>query len=173
MEPTELEARARRAYEWGRWRRGLATSSWAAPAIVLACFGCTPRIELVLAPLVVLAAAAMVWRGGALGRAVVPGLLAGTVPVLVPVVVRCGSLENAPQICLMLSLGGGVVSGLIVSAVEARLGAPRPQILAASLLAALTGTMGCAMFGLGGLAGLAAGLALGAAPGYLAVPRRA
>jgi hypothetical protein len=173
MERTELEARARRAYEWGRWRKGFATALWAVPAMALASFGCTPHVAYLLAPLVVLSAAAMVWRGGALSRAVVPGLLAGTVPVLVPVVVRCGSLENAPQICLLLSLGGGLVSGLLVSAVEARLRAPRMEIVAAAALAALTGMMGCAMFGLGGLAGLTAGLALGAAPGYLAVPRRA
>jgi hypothetical protein len=173
MERTDLEACARRAYEWGRWRKGFATALWALPAVALASFGCTPRVAYLLAPLVVLSAAAMVWRGGALGRAVIPGLLAGTVPVLVPVVVRCGAFEDSGWICLLLSLGGGGLSGLLISAVEARLHARRTEVLAVAALAALTGTMGCAMFGMGGLAGLVAGLALGAAPGYLAVPRRA
>lgn len=173
MVPTELEARARRAYEWGRWRKGLQSALWALPAIAFGAFGCSPRGVLLQAPLLVAACVFLVWRGGPVGRGVVLGLKAGTLPTLVPMLVYGCAWTAIPRACLLASLGGGVAAGLVVSGLVLRRDKSRTELVAAGVIAVLTGALGCQLFGIGGLLGLAAGLAAGATPGYVLSVRRA
>jgi hypothetical protein len=88
--------------------------------------------------------------------------------MLVPVVAQtaghlCGAERCLlyPTICILGGLAGGVALGLF---------APRPReargvpLFAASLIAGLAGAVGCLLYGLIGVGGMAVGLLAGAVP---------
>jgi hypothetical protein len=145
------------------------------PMTVVALGGCGHR-EAALAIAAALAALSviLVWRGGVAGRAVVPGLVAGVVPLGFPLVAcpLCAKF-GAAHLPMLVCIVGGVVSGAIVAAYAAREDKDRaPFVVSAGLIAALAGSMGCAVLGLGGIAAMAVGLAL-TTPVALAVAPRA
>jgi hypothetical protein len=168
MDTTErLRQRARRAYEWGRLRGALANAGWVAPMVAVSALTCghpwtTAGVGLVLALLVT----ASLWRGGDVGRGVRPGLLAGLAPLLLPAVAcghTCigGMCVLLPAVCVV----GGTLSGLVVSGFAFRALPPRPLVLSSAfVVAGLVGSLGCLLLGLSGVVGMAAGMALGAAP---------
>jgi hypothetical protein len=171
MELSELEARARRAYEGGRWKKGLRSAMWAVPAMALSLAVWGPRMCFRVGPLLVAFCVWLVWRGGPAGRGVVPGLLAGSASVFLLFLVRSGTVCTGPLLCFFVAAGGGLASALAISGVGARLGLPRAQLVTAFAVAAVTGLLGCSAFGLGGMVGLAVGSLLGATPGYFLAPR--
>jgi hypothetical protein len=173
MERADLEARARRAYEWGLLKKGLTRALWALPAMALSFSFWGPRMCVRAGPAILLMAAGLVWRGGPIARGVVPGLWAGTLSVVALFFIRCGAQTSTPWLCFCMAAGGGLISGLVVSGFGSRLGTPRPQLASAAGMAALTGLLGCTAFGVGGALGLCVGAVLGAAPGYLSAPRPA
>lgn len=171
-----LEARARGAYERGRWRLGIA-SAW--PALVLAglciSLGGKPMITVSIAVVLGVTIAIAVHRGRHHARAVVPGLLAGALPMLAGLLAcRIPHVCAGPtclQFCAPLCLGAGAVAGLWLVVGKRRAGnSDVPSLWVATVIALLTGALGCFFVGLGGLAGMALGLSLGSAVGW--IPRR-
>jgi hypothetical protein len=173
MDLAQLEARARGAYERGRWRVGIA-SAW--PSLVLAglCISlggqpiATFGIALVLAATIALA----VQRGRHYARAVVPGLLAGALPMLAGLLAcRVPHVCAGPtcmEFCAPLCLGAGALAGLALVVRKHRAGnAGVSSLWVATVIALLTGALGCFFIGLGGLGGMALGLSLGSAVGWI------
>jgi hypothetical protein len=114
-------------------------------------------------------ATAFSWRGGPIAKGVVPGFIAGAVPLLLPLSLRSAGVVcvggSCVSICLLACFGGGIVAGAAIAFVAARLGeGQRPFFAAASTIAGLTGGLGCVLAGFGGIVGLAAGAAVAATP---------
>lgn len=160
---SDLRTRARRAYEQRRLWDAL---PWIIPATVLtlASIGLSGAwIPLPLGMALAALLVSFVWRGGVLGRAIVPGLLAGSLGWGIPTVWAwsvgcCG--ESCSMACTSVALVGGVVGGALLwrSAPSGALG----SLAIASCCAA----MGCVPLGVGGLVGLLA-LALVGLPAAL------
>lgn len=172
----ELALAARRAYERGRVRLALPVLAFVVPVTAIAMLGCNlPAITAVNGGLLAVIASAFVWRGGPLGRAVWPGLLAGFLPFALPLVVRVAGHAHAE--CTMLPWacgGGGLVGGVLLGFGVLQTHARRlPTFLAAALIAALTGTMGCVLLGFAGIGGMALALVAGATPVVIARRARA
>jgi len=171
-----LEARARRAYERGRLRSAVVRALPLVPLVALATVGCPERLEVMLCGAALLATAiGLLWRGQDYGAGVGPGVAAGLLPLLLPVVTRVtghlcttGSCYVLPVVCALGGLAGGVLLGVLAPAPRA---GRRVAFVVACVVAALTGAVGCLLYGLVGLVVMGAGLAAGATP--LLAARRA
>ena len=164
-----LAARARRAYELGRARRAAWT---AAPTIAVAIVAglMSPRPGgVALAGVALYATAALLhWRGRHLARGVLPGVAAGLVPFAAAHAARLYGHVCTPEgcvsTCLPACLAGGLVAGAALTRMAWRSGRLRASWAPACTVAALTGALGCACVGFGGLMALAVGLLAGAVP---------
>src|SRR5258706_369094 len=168
-------ARARRAYETGRLGSAASRALPLLPLVCLPILCCPDPIRSIACGVALVAVVTCcLWRGEALRRGVRPGLIAGGVPLMIPLVAQAtGHLCAAgrclldPTICILAGIAGGIALGLL---------APRPRdeqgvpLITASLIAGLTGSVGCWMYGLVGIGGMVVGLVAGAAP-LLAVRR--
>lgn len=168
-----LKARARRAYESGRWTRALLASILIPPAASLAFVRCAQPLESVVSSVALAAlVAALLQRGQDWGRGARAGLAAGLAPFLLPILIET---FGSPELCEQLPWfcgAGGVAAGLVLAARRRRpIADGRAYWTAACLVAVLAGAVGCWLAGAAGLAGLAAGFALGAVPAL--VPRTA
>lgn len=172
MEPEALvglKERAYRAYESGRARQAAwAASPTLAIALVAALMSDRPLTTAIIGAALYIAAALLSWRGRQLGRGVLPGVAAGLVPFAAAHAARVyGHLctpEGCVSICVPACLAGGVAAGVLLSRAlrrSERLGA---SWASACGVAALTGALGCACVGFGGVVALAAGLLAGTAP---------
>lgn len=162
-------ARARRAYELGRLGSALGRSVLLLPLPWLVFLCCAdPGRSIATVVSLVAAVAFCLWRGGPLRRGVRPGLIAGAVPLSIPLIaMTTGRLCAAgrclldPTVCILAGVAGGVALALF---------APRPRdahgipLVTASLIAGLAGSVGCWMYGLVGIGGMVVGLVAGAAP---------
>lgn len=160
MATDELERRARRAYEKGRWLDGLVL---AAPAGLVGILGVALSGGLarcvVLAVLLFGACAVLAWRGEAWGKAVVPGTLASLpaigLPMLNDVLGHGCHASSCVAHCLIGCCGAGAIAGAIIYRGAKRLRAGHRRYLGgALLLAVLGGAMGCLVFGIAGIAAL-------------------
>src|SRR5258706_16297766 len=78
MRRNELLQRARRAYERGRILKALRSAGLVLPMTLVSFGSCADRTaSLAIAALLGPLAMVLVWRGGATGRGVVPGFVAG------------------------------------------------------------------------------------------------
>lgn len=117
--------------------------------------------------------AVFTWRGGAPGRAVIPGLAAGVVPLLLPLLVRLGAAltveTGGPRSALVVScVLAGIASGAIVAHAASSVQADKGVfVVAGGAVAALAGTLGCFVVGLGGVAAMMSGLLLLSVPAAL------
>jgi len=106
------------------------------------------------------------WRGQGYGRGVVPGLVAGVGPLLVPLLASWTGVLCSTTVCGVLpaaSVLGGLAGGLALAG--SALGGERRGAsywFAAGAIAASLGVVGCLHVGLAGLGGMAAGLFVGA-----------
>jgi hypothetical protein len=164
-----LEARARGAYERGRVVFGLKRAAAVAAVAGLALLSCTNVVA--TAGCVVLLAAlvtVLLWRGQEFAEGVGPGLVAGLVPFVLPVASQATGYFCSATVCLVLPtvcVVGGVVGGVALGVLGRRpFGAHLGFWVAAVSVTAVLGSVGCLMAGLAGIAGLAVGLLLGAAP---------
>jgi hypothetical protein len=163
-----LRARAQRAYELGRVVHGLQTGSAVVPMVALSWIACDNPAASLLGGVTLLGlVTAAVWRGQEPGRGARLGLVAGTPPLLVPVLVSCTGHLCGASVCLFYPaacLAGGVLGGLALGllARRARLG-PLGLTIAATV-AWLVGSLGCIVAGSAGIGVLVAGLAFGLAP---------
>lgn len=162
-------ARARRSYESGRLARALTRSLWLAPLVWLSSSCCTEPGKLVIGgSALVLAVTYCLWRGESWQRGVKPGILAGGIPMLAPVVMRAtahlcvgGTCLLAPTLCILAGLAGGIALGIL---------APRPRdeggvpFFVTCLIAGFAGSVGCFVFGLIGVGAMGLGFLAGATP---------
>lgn len=164
-----IRRRARLKYEWGRARRAVAGF---APVMVIviaaALLGNRPASTLAIGSAMFVSGAVLLWYGRDLRRAVLPGVIAGMVPLTLALcanhVGHACSGESCMMLCLPACTLGGLVAGLAVAAVGHRGRHGFGFWGAASGLALLTGAMGCACVGYSGVAGLGIGFAAGLVP---------
>lgn len=165
---SELEARARAAYERGRWRLGV-QAAW--PALVMAgicvALGGRPLASLGLGAALALVIAIATHRGGEAARAVIPGLLTGALPLTVGLIACRVPHACAAGLCVSwcapLCLSAGAIAGLFLGVRAKR--APierRASLLVSTSIAVLAGSLGCLVVGLGGVVGMLLGLSVSA-----------
>jgi hypothetical protein len=164
-----FERRLLRAYEAGRFARAAVGTLPLLALVALASSGCAARGSVyVCGAALVAAVVGLRWRGEQFGVGVRPGLVAGLGPLLLPAAGRLGlplcgvaGCDLMPAVCAIGGLAGGIALGLVAPSPGA--GRTTPFVVAC-LVAALTGAVGCLMYGLVGLAVMAGGLAMGALP---------
>ncbi len=174
----EVLANAMRSYESSRARAALFV---ALPVVALVCVACGCGTRPLTAALVgsVLVGAAWLfrWRGQALGRAVLPGIVAGIAPFALALGAKAyGHVctgTSCVSLCIPACTLGGAVAGFYIARTARRQSSPFVFLLGASGLATLVGCLGCSCVGLGGVAGLAAGLFVTSLPRWLAAARAA
>ncbi len=169
MMPSELLERAKGAYERGRARRAARVAVFVLPMIAIS-LGCCSRhdVSLIAGTVLMGLAVGFKWRGGPWDRAVRPGLLAGVVPLLLPLVAgACGpGSDGCARYGWPLCVLGGLLAGAVV--VRHALRQPgeerRVFLVAAGALAMAAGSLGCVLVGLSGVAAMGAGLVVVSAP---------
>jgi hypothetical protein len=162
------EARARRAYELGRARGALLLATPLAVLAVLAGFlGHRPLEAALIGSVLYVTGLLFHWRGRDLGAAVLPGAAAGLVPLGVGLLIRaygcvggCSTSIGCMAFCIPASAVAGAVAGFLVAG--ASIGRPGKTafLVSGGTIAMLTGALGCACIGIGGLLGLAAGVSI-------------
>lgn len=165
---TLLERRARVRYELVRAGRSLLGF---APALLLiavaAALGRRPSSAIMFGTMLFFCGAFLLWRGKTMHRAVLPGLLAGMIPLSFALVANQGHAcagGHCSTWCLPACITGGVVAGLAVSWLAHKRGMDWRFWAGASGVSLLTGAMGCACIGYSGVLGLGAGFLAGALP---------
>lgn len=155
----ELRERARAAYEQGRRRLGLRQGLLVLPIGALAVWHGSFLEQGPIALLVFGLVAAFAWRGGALGRAIWPGLLGGTVAFGLPMLATLSGLAplgcGATTGCLSAAMAGGLGAGICIG----RLAGPKRTMLAALAIAGGLAALSCLPLGASAL--IAAGAAAG------------
>jgi hypothetical protein len=172
MAPGNLEhikRRARLKYEWSRARRAVAGFAPAAVIVIAAALlGNRPASTLAIGSALFVSSAILLWYGRDLRRAVLPGVVAGMVPLTFALCANHFGHACTGDRCIMLCVPactlGGLVAGLAVAAIGHRGRHGFGFWGAASGLALLTGAMGCACVGYSGVAGLGVGFTAGLVP---------
>lgn len=163
-----LERKARLRYELVRAGRSLLGFTPALLLVVLAAaLGRRPSSAFFFGSLLFLSGAFLLWRGRTVHRAVLPGLLAGMIPLACALVANGGhacASGHCSTWCLPACIAGGVVAGLVVSWLATRRGLDWRFWAGASAISLLTGAMGCSCIGYSGVVGLGAGFLGGALP---------
>jgi hypothetical protein len=119
------------------------------------------------------------WRGGALRRGGLLGVKAGALPLVAPAAValatqglECFGCPSAPSTGgLVACLGISALVGAVVGHRATTDPVPRSYAVAATVSAALTGSLGCGITGLGGATGIAVALFAGSLTGWLTSAR--
>jgi hypothetical protein len=161
-----IEHRARVRYELGRLRRALLGF---APVLVLvalaAVFSKEPSSTVAIGVGVFAVGAVFLWYGRDVRRAVLPGVAAGVVPL---VLALCASHvghactgDRCMALCVPACATGGVLAGVVVATLAIRRRSGLGFGLGASGVALLTGAMGCAYAGYAGVAGMVLGFGAG------------
>lgn len=125
------------------------------------------------------AAVALLWCGRDAQRAVLPGFVAGGIPLVLSLwanqthgccasnAVACG--PTTVSMCVVACSAGGLLAGGLVALIGKRLQLGPWYWRAAASMSLLVGAMGCACIGYTGVIGMAVGYALGA-QGLRALP---
>lgn len=168
IEPDRFIARARRAYEWGRFKHAARHSCVALVLTALSMAVCQESAwsAAVGGGLFALATGLM-WRGGVATRAARAGLKAGILAFAVPISVFHGYLGTRCGIDTVLIVNAvtGLAVGVLLSIQSARLeGRRNAFLLGAGPLVLLSGTLGCLFFGPIGVASMAIGYVASTAP---------
>lgn len=171
IEMAQLQKRARMAYEFSRLRRAALGMMPAVVIVALAtCFTHRPMSAMVFGSFAVAAGLFMLWFGREPQKAVLPGIAAGIIPLVLALcanyVHSCG-MHGCSTWCVPACALGGVVAGLTVASFGNQRRAGPVFWLSASGLALLVGAMGCSCVGYSGVIGLGVGFAAGTLPGVL------
>jgi hypothetical protein len=175
MESVDLnlvERRARRKYEWHRAR--LAILGFAPSLVVVAIAALSnkhPASAMGFGAGMFAVGVALLWYGGDVRRAVLPGLAMGLLPLALALCANsmghaCMG-DHCMSLCVPACAIGGLGAGLGVSLVGLRWKQGLPFWVGATALTLLTGAMGCSCIGYGGVAGLTLGYGLGILPALL------
>jgi hypothetical protein len=168
---TRLERQARARYELGRLRRALLGALPLLPVLLLAlCLSQRPASTLCFGLGAAALSVLLLWYGRDPQRAVLPGLAAGLIPLVLSLCAnqlhQCGP-DGCSSFCAPACTLGGAVAGLAVASVGTRRRLGPWFWLCASGLTLLTGAMGCSCVGYSGILGLAVGHGLGLLPAWL------
>jgi len=171
-----LLARARRAYELGRLRSALRMAPFAlAAALVALTAGRPPALTAALTCVLLALAIGFLYRGGIAGRAVGPGLLAGTAALAMPLLMATFGHACFGPACLKLGLpacvAGGALAGFVIARAAAREEPHLRFVAAAAAIAASTGSLGCTIAGAAGVLGMLAGTVCAGVPVLIAARR--
>ncbi|MGC4063822.1 MAG: hypothetical protein QM784_04120 [Polyangiaceae bacterium] len=158
----QLERSVHRAYELGRVRRATVGTLALLVTIVVGLFLADRAlvfyaIAIALASLVGL----YMWRGGDAGNALLPGLAAGVVPLILSAVLldcqgECSAL--CMRHCMLVCAVGATVAGLLASFLVRHHPRRWKAWLFAVALVPASGLLGCPHVGYGQLGGLILGL---------------
>lgn len=166
--PDRLMARARRAYEWGRFRHAALRSSVALVLTAISIAVCQESAWSVAIGAVLFAlATGLMWHGGVATRAARAGLKAGVLAFTVPIGVFHGYLGThcGIETVLIVNAITGVGVGVLLNIQSAPLEDRRNAFLfGAGPLVVLSGTLGCLFFGPIGVASMAIGYVASTAP---------
>lgn len=173
-----VERQARLKYEWSRARRAVLGFAPALGIVGLAMLlGRNPGWPLAFGALMFVYGAVLLWYGRELKRAVLPGVLAGLVPLTLALcAMHVGHFctgDRCMMVCLPACAAGGLIAGLAVAMIGHRGKHGVGFWASASGITLLTGSMGCACIGVAGVIGLAAGFAVGLTPWALQTWSRA
>jgi hypothetical protein len=121
----------------------------------------------VIGALLYVAGVALHWCGRDLGAGVLPGAAAGLVPLALGLLMGMHGCVGGScmSMCVPVCAGAGAIAGLVIAAAAQERSLRAPFWLSAGTVALLTGALGCACVGFGGIVGLAAGMALPVAAG--------
>lgn len=166
---TGLKERARRSYERGRLAGAARRSVLLLPLLGVASLCCpSPGGIFAGGAGLFVVVTFCLWRGQEFRRGVRPGLVAGFLPLLLPILVQAighacapGRCALFPTVCGLGGLAGGVALGLLAPHPREGRGIP---FVTACLIAGLAGSVGCVLYGVFGLAVMVLGLLLGAGP---------
>lgn len=152
---------SRKAYELGRFRGalGAATLTLILPALALA-VGAGVATTLFHGALLYVLATVLLWRGQAWARGFAVGLWAGALPALAALgLIACGVAcigPSCPAGGLVVLVSAGIGGGALLGARLPEAPADRlPFVAAAGAVALLAGSLGCALLGVGAVAGMA------------------
>ncbi len=176
MAPSELETRARRAYELGRLRRGLKLAALLSPLGLASALLCgAPLLSLAAVVALCSLVTVLTWRGLEVGRAVLPGLVAAGPAVLAPLLVRGAGHGCAASACLPVCLAAcfvcGIASGALLALFAAKLKGGRAFMGAAMAVTTAAGALWCVAFGASGVLGMLAGVIAASIPATALVRR--
>lgn len=170
MNDAMLLTAARHAYERGRVKKGVRRALVVLPFTFLPLYACVAAGRGTLMVFVIAAVAALVvlfnWRGQDFARGANVGLIAGLSPLLLPFVTSWIAPICSTLVCGLLpaaSIAGGFVAALCLAGGSLERSSTGFWIAAVSVTVTL-GIAGCLHVGLGGLAGMALGLAVGTLP---------
>jgi hypothetical protein len=171
----QVERRVRRRYEWSRAKQAVVGFSPVFLVIALATLlARQPSQAGGFGAATFLAGAAMLWYGREPQRAVLPGVLAGFVPLSLALCANhlhvCTG-NGCVALCIPACSVGGLIAGYAVARVGKQRRAGASFWLSASALALLMGAMGCACVGYSGILGLGLGFTVFAVPGWLSRAR--
>lgn len=154
-------ANVKRAYELGRLWHGARVALVVLPMTALSFVACGKPVVTALAGLTLLGlAVGFRWRGQTFGRAVTPGLFAGTASLVLPLALRTGGhccIGGACwSTCMLGCIGGGILSGVAIGLASASEKERRwTFLISATLIAGFAGMLGCAIVGAAGVVGMA------------------
>lgn len=176
MESIDLQAferRARKAYELGRLKRAIiGFAPIVIPAAVGIALGGRPSFTIPFGVALFVAGVVALWYGRDPKRAVLPGVVAGLVPVVLTLcAMHIGHWclgDHCTSVCLAACIVGGAGAGIAVAYIGSKRRQGIRYWLTASVLAGLTGALGCACLGYAGLGGLGLGYLVGVMPGSIA-----
>ncbi len=166
-----LKARGLVAYELGRLRSAARIALYVAPAATL-CFLLAPNKEHCSCLLAVLLAAAIAlrWRDRSGSESVTTGLLAGSLPLAVGLLLATDPSCNRP-LCIAISAVAATAAGIWVGFRQRDPAKRRTGPLVACAIAILAASVGCLPLGVFGVLGVVAGIALGTGVGALGTSR--
>jgi hypothetical protein len=169
---TALERRARTAYERARWQRAI-MGLW--PLAILLAIAIGGGVAWVYAlPFAItnaVIAAFALQRGQQLGRAVLTGWIAGSIPLVVALlacrVPHACIAGTCYRWCTPACLVAGGIAGVWIARRATSVASGRaPHLLVGTAIAMTTGALGCMALGLGGMLGMLAGVAVASAPAW-------
>src|SRR6266851_2169855 len=166
-----LMAQAQRSYELGRLHRTV-KDSWAVALVVTVGLLRHSDFLLTAAAVLFIATTLFSWRGEGWSRSIWPGFAAGAFPLVVPSLAPaksvCWIAGSCWPVCSLLCPLSGLLAGLALGALASRQDmAKLPMLVGSTLVAALTGAIGCALAGAMGIAGMIVAGSLGFVPVYL------
>lgn len=155
----EALRRARRAYEVGRLRAAFrSTPVVLALATVSLISTHRPALSLTVGAAVLVLTVGFAHRGGIYGRAVMPGLLTGGVPMMLPILLRsdahCCVGGGCWSVCMAACIGGGLIAGAALGLASASEKDRWTFLGASAFLSGLVGVLGCGVIGTAGIAGM-------------------
>ncbi len=164
-----VERRARRAYEVGRIRYALAASAPLLAVVALALwFGSRSTFDFAAAAVLVAIGLVYRWRGTMAERALLPGLGAGSIPLVLALVANGSSAGchqgDALSLCTIACAVGGVLAALRITEF-AHSEEHTPGAFGLAMIPTfLMGSLGCGCAGFSGVLFLAGALLLTSVP---------